>query len=298
MKKIIYSLVALLTGLFSYGQISTVNQQTVTGVKIDTTNARLTSIRAAGYIQATAAAQAIQTTSLGIINTSLATLATTVGVNTTSLSLFKKSNDTIAQNTRAINTGISALTTTMQTSQNSIKKSNDTIAQNTRAIYSVLSGTTSSFSYDKRYKLSSSVSTSTASYESGDNIGGIITLGNGARYTAGDAVLTDLTVWDNENQKPTIVIDFWSASPSGTYTDNAAQVMAGDGGTLLFSVQVSSSDYVTTGAISRATVNANKLRQTLAGSANRNYYITIYTTSTPTYSSANGSRIKTGFKQD
>lgn len=289
---------ALFSCLIGSAQISTVNQQTITGVKIDTTNARLLSIRAAGYGQATAAAQAIQTTSLGIINTSLATLATTVGVNTTSLALVKKSNDTIAQNTRSIDSKLSTLTTTLQTSQASIKKSNDTIAQNTRAIYSSISGTMTAYSLDKYYKYNQAVTTSTTSYSSGDNIGGIITLTNVARYTGGSAMLTDLTIWDNENQKPNLVIDIWRTSPGGTYTDNEPQIMTGDAATLLASIVVTSADFTTTGGVARATISASKLNEIITTSGSRNAYLTIYTTSTPTYSSANGLSIKPGFKQD
>lgn len=301
MKKHLLLILLSFSAMLGMAQMATVNQQTITNVYLDSIADRITSLRAAGYNQATATNQATQTTSLGVINTSLATLATTVGVNTTTLAIVKQKNDTIAQNTRATVAGLATVASTVGVNTATlaiVKQKNDTIAQNTRAIYTAITGTQSAYSYDKTYKISTSVSTSTAAYTSGDNIGGIITLTNVARYTGGSAQLTEMEIWDNENQKPSITIDFYSASPSGTYTDNAAQVMAGDGGVWLGSINISSESYTTTGGIARYKLPISVLTAYMYGSASRNYYMTITTTSTPTYSNANGLIIKTGFKQD
>jgi len=69
-----------IASLGGYSQLATLNQQTITVVKIDTTNARLLSLRTAGYGNATAANQAIQTLSLATITTSLGTITTSLGV--------------------------------------------------------------------------------------------------------------------------------------------------------------------------------------------------------------------------
>lgn len=301
MKKHLLLILLSFSAMLGIAQMATVNQQTITNVYLDTIADRISSLRTAGYNQATASNQATQTTSLGVINTSLATLATTVGVNTTTLAIVKQKNDTIAQNTRATVAGLATVASTVGVNTATlaiVKQKNDTIAQNTRAINSAVTGTLSAFTYNKIYKISTSVTTSTASYSSGDNIGGIITLTNVARYTAGQAELYDFEIWDNENQKPNLTIDFYSASPSGTYTDNAAQVMTGDGGVWLGSISVTSEQFTTTGGIARYKASISLLTMLMHGSASRNYFMTITTTSTPTYSNANGLIIKTGFKQD
>jgi hypothetical protein len=217
-------------------------------------------------------------------------------ISTATLALIKKSNDTIAQSLRLQGTAANQVISTATLAL--IKKSNDTIAQNTRSINTAITNTLSSFVYDKIKKISTSVTTSADAYTSGDNIGGIITLAAVARQTGGSAELYEVSIFDQENQKPNLVIDFYSASPSGTYTDAAAQVMAGDGGVWLGSVQVASANYATQGAIARFTVSKNLLSVFCTGSANTAYYMTISTTSTPTWASANGLIIKTTFKQD
>lgn len=308
MKKIILLSIMFLASLSSYSQLATLNQQTITVVRIDTTNARLASLRSAGYNNATAANQATQTTSLGVINTSLGTITTslgvissTLGIQTASIAVLKQKADTTNQSLRLVNTNLAATNATIGINTASlavIKTKQDTIAQNTRAINSAVSGTLSSYSYDKISHVVSAIATSTDAYSSGDNIGGITTLTNVTRGAALSSELISISIWDNENQKPNIVIDFYGTSPSGTYTDNEAQVMAGDAGVWLGSISVTSAQFVTQGAIARYTISYNLVHEIFSGSASTSYYMTISTTSTPTWASANGLVVKTSYKQD
>lgn len=138
---------------------------------------------------------------------------------------------------------------------------------------------------------------STSQYTSGDNVGGIVTIENAVRVSGGSEVLMSVDIWDKDNQKAAFTIDYFSASPSGTYTDNLAQVMAGDHANWLGSVIVNATDYVTQGAIARASIKPVSLPIIAAAGQVRIYYV-ISTTSTPTYTSTSALVIKHGFLRD
>jgi hypothetical protein len=292
MKKYILILIASFAALSGFSQLATVNQQTVQSVKLDTIAARL--VRGAVLGGATAANQATQTTSLGVINESIksnsvitsATISSMPSVSVTTGTLAAVSNATISSMP-----SVSVTTGTLAAVSNATISSMPSVTMAaTEAHLGQVGGTYS--------VIPNTITTSTTSYSDGDNIGGIVTVSEAFRITAGSAEITDITVWDKANQKPTITIDFWNASPtSGTYTDNAAEVIVGDHGKWLGSVTISSSDYVTTGAVGRASIKNTGL--IVSSAATRNLFFTITTSSTPTYSSGTtGLLVYLGIKQN
>jgi hypothetical protein len=108
--------------------------------------------------------------------------------------------------------------------------------------------------------------------------------------------LEDITIWDKDNQNAVFEIDFWNASPSGTYTDNSAQVSAGDHAKYLGTVKISAADYSTTGAISR--VNIKTINMLIKASGSANIFATVKTTGTPTYTTTSALVFSFGFLQD
>jgi hypothetical protein len=149
----------------------------------------------------------------------------------------------------------------------------------------------------KIVRTSNTVTTTNGSaYASGDNIGGILTISNALITSGGTAFINTIELWDVAAQSAAITIDFWDASPSGTYTNDAAQVIAGDQGKWLGSYSIASGDYVATGAVSRVT--AKGLNIPIAGNASTNIFATLVTTGTPTYTSASGLVLKLGIIQN
>jgi hypothetical protein len=146
-------------------------------------------------------------------------------------------------------------------------------------------------------KLSFTITTTNGTaYTANDNMGGIVTLTSLLRVSGGTEVLEDIILWSKENQKPNLYIDFWNASPSGTYTNDAAQVIAGDDAKWLGMVEVSVSDWLDTGTISRATLRG--LSILLKGSGSTSIYMTIQTKTAITYTSVSGMVVKVGVLQD
>lgn len=126
------------------------------------------------------------------------------------------------------------------------------------------------------------VGTSTPAYTYSDNVGGVLTFTNVARSNGGTSTLNEIVVWDLSNQKSSFTIHFWDASPSGTYTDNSAEVIAGDQAKFLGQIKVNAADYTTVGAI--ATVDITGLSKgIICASGKTSIYGTIYIEGTPTY---------------
>lgn len=146
-------------------------------------------------------------------------------------------------------------------------------------------------------KISNTITTTNAgAYTAEDNIGGINTITNALRVSGGTEILMDILIWDKDDQKAALQIDYWDASPSGTYTNDSGQVIAGDSAKWLGTVEITASDYKTTGAVGKAALK--NLGVVLKGNASRNIFFTIKTTGTPTYTSTSGLIIKHGFLQD
>lgn len=298
MKKHILILLACIATLSGFSQLATVSQQTIQSVKLDSIAARL--IRGSILGGATAANQATQTTSLGVINTSLGTINTSVGsINTTLASQatavrqdsmnarllsIKKFEDTLRYLIRTLNTRIATNASVTLSGGTATVAAGENFIGQTGHTFTVTGNTITT--------------NSTTSYDSGDNIGAINTVTNAIRVANGTGEITDLFVWDKENQKPNIVIDIWSASPTvGTYTDNSPEVIFGDQSKWLGQISVASSDYQTQGVVARATIKNIGLLIKSAGGT-KNIFFTIATTSTPTYSSASGLIIGLGIKQN
>ena len=133
-------------------------------------------------------------------------------------------------------------------------------------------------------------------YAAGDNIGGIQTLTNFLRVAGLTGVLQSIVLWSKENQKPNLYIDFWSASPAGTFTDNSPQIIAGDESTHLGRVEIAASDWLDTGVISVA--KATSIGLIIDTESSRNVYMTIQTQTAITYTSTSGLIVKSGILQD
>lgn len=146
-------------------------------------------------------------------------------------------------------------------------------------------------------KITNTITTTNASaYTAEDNIGGINTIANVLRVSGGTEILMDILIWDKDDQKAALQIDYWDASPSGTYTNDAGQVIVGDSAKWLGTVEVVAGDYKTTGAVAKAVLT--NLGVVLKGNGSRNIFFTIKTTDTPTYTSTSGLVVKHGVLQD
>lgn len=122
-------------------------------------------------------------------------------------------------------------------------------------------------------KLAFAPTTSAGAYTANDNIGGIITLANALRTSGGTAIIDSISLWALANQKPNLYIDFWDASPSGTYTNDAAQVIAGDQLKWLGMAEVAVGDWKDTGVISRCSIRPTNFG--IKGNASTSIYMTI-----------------------
>lgn len=148
----------------------------------------------------------------------------------------------------------------------------------------------------KVVRTTSNITTSATAYSSGDNIGGIVTVTGALRISGGNGFINAIEIWDIAAQSAAITIDFWDASPSGTYTNDAAQVIAGDSAKWLGSVSIASGDYVATGVVSRATLKG--LNIPIVGNASTSIFMTLVTTGTPTYGTIAGLFVKLGIIQN
>src|SRR3990167_2130961 len=140
---------------------------------------------------------------------------------------------------------------------------------NITTLTTLTSGNTGGFTS----KIAFSPATSATAYTANDNIGGIITLTSLLRTSGGTALLDTISLWLLGNAVPNLYIDFWDASPSGTYTNDVAQVIAGDQLKWLGMAEVAVTDWKQTGVISRCTINPPKLG--FKGNASANIFMTI-----------------------
>lgn len=150
----------------------------------------------------------------------------------------------------------------------------------------------------KSNKFSNTITTSNGTpYSAGDNVGGIITLTDALRFSESTGMIKNVSLWSKENQVFSGTIDYWDASPSGTYTNNSTQVIAGDEAKWIDSVSFLSTDFKSTGTIS--TLSIPNLDIIIKGNASANIFYTIKTTSSgPSYTSTSGLIIKHGILQD
>jgi hypothetical protein len=146
-------------------------------------------------------------------------------------------------------------------------------------------------------KLAIAITTSSTAYSANDNIGGVITLSNFLRVSGGTGVLQGIQLWALANQKPNLYIDFWDASPgTGTYTNDSAQVIAGDHAAHLGFIEIAAADWKDTGTISRTALTS--IGMVLKGNASRNIYMTIQDKTGVTFGSVAGLFAKVSILQD
>lgn len=145
-------------------------------------------------------------------------------------------------------------------------------------------------------KIANTITTSNnVAYASGDNIGNINTIVGALRVSGGSGFISDIEIWDKNAQNAPLIIDYWDLSPSGTYTDNAPEVIAGDEAKHLGTIAVAAGDYITTGAVSRVSLKGINLP--IVGNGSANIFFTIATTGTPTYLSISALTMKHGIIQ-
>ena len=137
-------------------------------------------------------------------------------------------------------------------------------------------------------------------YASGDNIGGRISILNAVRVTGGTGFICDVQVVDVTNQRPAIEIDFFTSSPTGTYTNHSAQSFAtADALLYLGKVNIAAADYTTqTGGSALLSIVSKTLQNIPFVCAVTTLFYTIRTTTTPTFGSSSGLIVKVGISQD
>ena len=122
-------------------------------------------------------------------------------------------------------------------------------------------------------------------YAALDVIGGKLKLPQAVRLPAGTGVLQSITITDDDNEKAAFDVLLFSASPTGTVTDNLAYAhSAADLLAFLGRVQVVATDYLTivAGSLAVASIkNIGLLVKAASGSAD--LYAVVIATGTPTY---------------
>ena len=126
-------------------------------------------------------------------------------------------------------------------------------------------------------------------YSANDNVGGVNTMTLVGYANGASGYIYAVGLWDKTGTAPALTIDYWDTSPSGTYTDNAAEVIAGDLGVYLGTITIAAGDWVTTGATSRCLIN--KVLPFKCTGSIKSIYFTVLTTSA--YNAASTSDIKT-----
>lgn len=140
----------------------------------------------------------------------------------------------------------------------------------------------------------------TSAYTAGMNIGGINLLSACLRYNDSVVDLEDVAIWCKNGTPINCTIDYWMESPvAGTFTDHSQQVITGNHGLWLGSVQFFTSDFVITGSgsnmVARATKTTNIKLGTFAGS--QDVYFTIVTHTGTTFVVTDGIEMKHGVKK-
>jgi hypothetical protein len=205
----------------------------------------------------------------------------------------------------ATNASLAAINTTLAATNASIAATNVLIAASNASLAQIITNTDSTSIYSARNgnvggfatKVINAITTSTDTYSSGDNIGGIITCSNILRTAAGTAVLNEIQIFSTETQSIACTIDIWSSSPTGSFVNNTAQTMTGTQASWLGQATFLITDFVTTGTISRA--HLKNLGIILNNTTGRNVFYTIVTTGTPAWTGGTtGFYVSMGTKQD
>lgn len=138
------------------------------------------------------------------------------------------------------------------------------------------------------------VSASSA-YQSGDNVGGKITLTNAARVSGGLSKLVSLNITDNANQKAACTLLIFNANPAAaTLTDNSALALSTDGPKVIASVAIASASFVTID--SKGFFTLNNIGYLLQPASGTTLYAALVTTGTPTYAATTDLKIDFGIE--
>ncbi|MFA4834852.1 MAG: hypothetical protein WC749_02105 [Dehalococcoidia bacterium] len=135
-------------------------------------------------------------------------------------------------------------------------------------------------------------------YTANDCVGGIQTLTNAIRVSAGTAVLQSVTVRDLAMQNATLQILFFNASPAtGTYGDaDEFDLNDTDSGLCIGMVEVNASDYKSLKDNSIGMVK--NIGLPLKATTGTSLFALIKTTGTPTYASTSDLKITFGLLRD
>lgn len=127
------------------------------------------------------------------------------------------------------------------------------------------------------------ITVNASAYESGDAIGGKITLSDVMDVSGGSAILDSILMTDEDNQKPVGKWYIFQSDPSGsTLTDDiAAAIAVADLSKLLGVVDVASGDWHSTDTKGFA-VKVN-LNLGMKASGSKHLYAAYVTTGTPTF---------------
>lgn len=132
-----------------------------------------------------------------------------------------------------------------------------------------------------------------ASFSANDFVGGVLTLDNYLRSSAGLGILTSLVLVDKSKQAAALTVFFFGKTLAGSYADNGAEaITAADWLKCIGFVDVLASDYKTLANASVVSLNLISLgARALIGAP---IYALIVTTGTPTYA-ANALQLTFGF---
>jgi hypothetical protein len=108
--------------------------------------------------------------------------------------------------------------------------------------------------------LNPTITVDTAAYTIGDSMGGKITLANAVRKVGGTCTLTNLTIIDKGNVRPTFNIVIFSSDPTvATITDQAPFVLGTDASKVIGVIPIYSIDYQSVAGMSIGTLQLGNI---------------------------------------
>lgn len=149
-------------------------------------------------------------------------------------------------------------------------------------------------------KITPTIVFDTAAYAAGDCMGGKITLTNAVRKNGGQAILTDVTVINNDGTRPNFNIIIFSQDPTAaTLTDNATIDLKTDIQYVQAVIPVYAIDYDAVGVSQTAgTIQMGNVVLKESSGTSKNLYMALMATLTNDLTAATDLRIKLGVLQD
>lgn len=288
MKKLLFLFAAIVLSLNSFSQAgaATASYQTIEIRRLDSVLSKLERVVLHLEEGGTTAATKLQV---------IANYQPGMAADQSSLPFIDKGVDTLNQNDRVIIAKLNSILTSLGGALGFDLTA--FASQNTADLNLINSTFTSGINVGGfTKKVSNPVTTNTVTYNSGDNMGGILTFTNAIRTSSSTGIVNDWHFYSTETQTFTAVIDLWAASPTGTFTNNSAQVL-NDPTNWLGSFSVGASDWVTTGTV--ATASLKGLSISVYAATGTNIFGTIKLTSAVAYTaSTTGGYSKIGIMQD